>query len=233
MDSREHGRRQSNFINSSLDCSITNLLSTTRAWSCDSDRSRPLSLKLPSNIMSLSFSFLRRPINKILVGVAVLVFIITYFGTSIRTGFVIGFTPIIWKHHESEFLISLEHDNFDVTFGNYSANQVSSQPDYEDRVPPILHHITLGSRRQGHDWNDARDSCLKFHEGWENHLWTDETADAFVAEKFPHLKSMWHGYRFPIQRIDALRYMILYEYGGGSKRIHQFLIRALRLTRLF
>lgn len=164
--------------------------------------------------MSAYFAFLRRPLNRILLGIAVLFFIIAYFGTSIRTGFVIGITPLIWKHHQADFLISLEHDNFDVTFGNYSETQVSAGPDYEDQVPPILHHITLGNRRQGNDWNDARESCLQFHPGWENHLWTDETADAFIEAKYPHLKTMWEGYRFPIQKIDALRYLILYEYGG-------------------
>ena len=25
---------------------------------------------------------------------------------------------------------------------------------------------------------------------------------------------MWHRYKYPIQRVDALRYMLLYEYGG-------------------
>lgn len=164
--------------------------------------------------MKFSFAFLRRPLNKILLVLAFLLLIITYCGTSIRSAFVIGITPVIWKHHQSDFLISLEHDNFDVTFANYSEMQTSSLPSYEDKVPAILHHITLGSRRKGSDCNDARDSCLHFHPGWENHLWTDETADAFVALKYPHLKAMWDGYRFPIQRIDALRYLILYEYGG-------------------
>ena len=131
---------------------------------------------------------------------------------------IIGFTPIIWHHHESEFLLSAENDNFDVTFANYSQMQTTAGAGYEDKVPAILHHITLGNKRKSHDWNDAREACLDFHEGWENHLWDDEKADAFVSAKFPHLKQMWDGYRFPVQRVDSLRYMILYEYGG--KQLH-------------
>jgi hypothetical protein len=45
-------------------------------------------------------------------------------------------------------------------------------------------------------------------------LWTDENAGAFIAEKFPSFKPIWDGYRFPIERIDALRYLLLYEFGG-------------------
>ncbi|KIN05910.1 glycosyltransferase family 32 protein, partial [Oidiodendron maius Zn] len=114
----------------------------------------------------------------------------------------------------SDFFISQERDNFDVTFANYSVDQQSSLPGYPDLIPPVLHQISLGSAGPKADWLEARNHCLQHHVGWDAHFWTDENASAFVAEKFPHMKEMWEGYRYPIQKVDALRYMVLYEYGG-------------------
>ncbi|KAG6027515.1 hypothetical protein E4U41_000903 [Claviceps citrina] len=122
---------------------------------------------------------------------------------------------IFWHENASQFIISQSNDNFDVTFANYSANQVSAEP-FPDLVPPILHHIALGDNegRWKTRWGDTVQSCLDIHPGWESHIWTDENASKFVAEKFPQLKYLWDNYHYPVERIDALRYMLLYEYGG-------------------
>jgi mannosyltransferase OCH1-like enzyme len=82
------------------------------------------------------------------------------------------------------------------------------------KIPPILHHIALGSRPPKQKWLDARSACVEVHQGWEAKLWTDENAAQFVEERFPGLKKMWESYEYPIQRIDALRYMVLHEFGG-------------------
>ncbi|KAK3322681.1 glycosyltransferase family 32 protein [Apodospora peruviana] len=123
--------------------------------------------------------------------------------------------PVVWSHNSEKFLLSAESDGFDITFANYSAHQTSAGAPYDDRVPPTLHHISLGSGAAEHSkWAEVRQSCVDIHPGWEAMLWTDETAGAFVAEHFPELKEMWDSYRYPIQRIDSLRYMVLYHYGG-------------------
>jgi hypothetical protein len=124
--------------------------------------------------------------------------------------------PVTWNLKSSSFLISRQLDGFDLTFANYSATRVTSLPEDPDLVPPILHHIALGHNPESEqaDWSTARNNCLAYHPEWEAHLWTDEKASAFVNEKFPLLKEMWDGYKYPIQRVDALRYLVLYEYGG-------------------
>ena len=80
----------------------------------------------------------------------------------------------------------------------------------------MLHHMALG--KQGSHWRDkwknTVQSCLDVHPGWESHLWTDETASKFIAERFPELRETWENYPYLVERIDALRYMVLYEYGG-------------------
>jgi hypothetical protein len=131
--------------------------------------------------------------------------------------FTLAALPLIWHRHHRSFYISARHDDFDITFANYSIHQTSAAP-YPDRVPPVLHHISLGSGAATHSkWTEVRQSCLDMHPDWDAHLWTDETADKLVAEHFPEFYEMWTTYRYPIQKIDALRYMVLYRYGGWSR----------------
>ncbi|KAK4155746.1 glycosyltransferase [Chaetomidium leptoderma] len=122
--------------------------------------------------------------------------------------------PLLWTRHAEGFYISAEHDGFDISFANYSTHQTSADP-FPDLVPPVLHHISLGSGAATHSkWAEVRQSCLDLHPGWESFLWTDEAADTLVADHFPEQREMWKAYRYPIQKIDALRYMVLYRYGG-------------------
>ncbi|KAK1756420.1 hypothetical protein QBC47DRAFT_185877 [Echria macrotheca] len=124
--------------------------------------------------------------------------------------------PVIWWDHSDRFLLSAQVDDFDITFANYSVHQVSAAP-YEDRVPAILHHVAMGGAgAEAHieKWKTVRQTCIDMHPDWEVFLWTDDLANQFVADNYPELYDMWRTYRYPIQKIDALRYMILYHYGG-------------------
>ncbi|RQM05923.1 hypothetical protein DH86_00002585 [Scytalidium sp. 3C] len=109
----------------------------------------------------------------------------------------------------------------------------SAGPEYSDLIPPILHHIALGQDVTNSSWTEARNACLELHPSWESHLWTDEKASKFVAEKYPHLKPMWDGYKYPIQRVDALRYMVLQEYGGAVLDMDLHCLRSLGPLRRF
>ncbi|KAL2270551.1 hypothetical protein VTJ83DRAFT_2735 [Remersonia thermophila] len=124
--------------------------------------------------------------------------------------------PLLWSRHSRLFDLSAPGSGLDVTFSNYSIHQASAaEQGYEDRVPAVLHHISLGNGAATHEkWTEVRKTCLDMHPGWHAYLWTDETADRFVKDRFPGVYDMWKGYRYPIQRIDALRYMVLYHYGG-------------------
>jgi hypothetical protein len=125
--------------------------------------------------------------------------------------------PVTWKLKSPSFLISQQLDGFDLTFVNYSTTRVTSLPEHPDLVPPVLHHIALGHNPDSEqaDWSTAKNNCLAYHPDWEAHLWTDQKAATFINEKFPLLKPMWDGYKYPIQRVDALRHQ------GWSEFAHQ------------
>jgi mannosyltransferase OCH1-like enzyme len=147
-------------------------------------------------------------------GILFTIFMLYYFRTLLATTYALLSLTFIWPRDASTFLISPDHDAFDLSFANYSRTQDSAGPLYHDLVPPVLHHIALGKRKPQGKWIDARNACLELHPGWEAMLWTDENAGDFVREKYPELLHMWEKYPYPIQRIDALRYLVLYEYGG-------------------
>ncbi|KAI3639657.1 hypothetical protein MIR68_002351 [Amoeboaphelidium protococcarum] len=66
-------------------------------------------------------------------------------------------------------------------------------------------------------WEQARQSCESMYQplGYEVKLWTDDELDRFMLLNYP---DAYHGlfqtYRYQIQRIDAVRYFLLYHYGG-------------------
>jgi inositol phosphorylceramide mannosyltransferase catalytic subunit len=155
-------------------------------------------------------------IRLLVVTFAILFFALYHIRSALHNVYAIISMPLTWRQGESSFLISSsEPDVFDLSFASYNSTQDSYMPEFPDLVPPVLHHIALGSTPSKSEWVDARDACLAFHPGWQAHLWTDENAPVFVRENFPELWDIWQGYKYPIQRIDALRYMVLYYYGGG------------------
>ncbi|EAU36873.1 predicted protein [Aspergillus terreus NIH2624] len=122
--------------------------------------------------------------------------------------------PFIWKASSAAAVISDEHDQFDVTFVAYEANSSTADAGHPSLIPPIVHHIHLGSRPPRPEWLKARETCLEHHASWSSFIWNEESAEKLVREEFPHLYLMWKSYPYMIQRVDALRYMVLQKHGG-------------------
>ncbi|KAH8653462.1 nucleotide-diphospho-sugar transferase [Xylariales sp. PMI_506] len=87
------------------------------------------------------------------------------------------------------------------------------------RIPKILHQIyhnwndPTNDTLPGH-WENERQSCVTLNPEWEFKLWTLESSRAFIEEKYPWFLQTYDGYKYPIQRIDVLRYFLLRYYGG-------------------
>lgn len=54
----------------------------------------------------------------------------------------------------------------------------------------------------------------KNHPDWKYMFWTDESARKLIADKYSNLLPAYDSYLENIRRADAMRYVILYEYGG-------------------
>jgi mannosyltransferase OCH1-like enzyme len=58
------------------------------------------------------------------------------------------------------------------------------------------------------------ESWTNLNPTWEYKLWTDKDIKIFLENKFPWFMERFNEYPKNIQRVDAFRYFVLYEYGG-------------------
>ncbi|KAK5167562.1 CSG1/SUR1-like protein [Saxophila tyrrhenica] len=83
-------------------------------------------------------------------------------------------------------------------------------------IPKILHQ-TWQNESIPAVWKGAQQSCLDLHreeDGWEYMLWTDAKMEAFMRKEYLWFMETFDGYPYVIERADAIRYFVLYHYGG-------------------
>ena len=80
-------------------------------------------------------------------------------------------------------------------------------------IPHIIHQTSRTSKIP-EAWQWCVDTVKEHHAGWDYHLWTNESAKQFVAKHFPDLSKTFNALTLDIQRADAIRYLVLYHFGG-------------------
>ena len=85
-----------------------------------------------------------------------------------------------------------------------------TRPQY---IPKIIHQTYITESIPS-DWKPAQQSCVDLHPDYEYKLWTDTASRELIAAKYPWFLSTFDGYRYPIQRADAIRYFVLSHFGG-------------------
>lgn len=81
------------------------------------------------------------------------------------------------------------------------------------RIPHIIHQTYKDENIPEHYVKYIR-SFVDRNPNWEYYFWTDDSARQLIKEKHPDMLELWDAFNDPINRADALRYVILYEYGG-------------------
>lgn len=90
-------------------------------------------------------------------------------------------------------------------------NEVMYNP--QPKISKIIHQ-TYKSINLPITWKDTPKSWMDNHSTWEYVFWDDEDNRKLVVSNFPEFLPIFDSYLYPIQRADAVRYMILYTYGG-------------------
>ncbi len=80
-------------------------------------------------------------------------------------------------------------------------------------IPKIIHQ-TWKTEDIPREWAESKASWQRFHPDWRYIFWTDRDLESFIAERYPWFIETYRDYPYAIQRVDASRYFILYEYGG-------------------
>jgi mannosyltransferase OCH1-like enzyme len=97
----------------------------------------------------------------------------------------------------------------------YSHNVVSTP-----KIPRIIHHIWFtGISRDDlveipETWSSAQQMCKDNNPDYVIYMWTENLAHEFIQRNYKWFISTYDAYRLPIQRVDALKYFILWHYGG-------------------
>ncbi|XP_052813904.1 uncharacterized protein LOC128240955 [Mya arenaria] len=123
-----------------------------------------------------------------------------------------------------------------MTFPFYEAEMFEDFPTLENAEPKIPHilHQTYKSELIPSNYIPTIKSFLQHHPNWTYYFWTEESARKMIEQKFAYFLPVWDGYKDPMNRADALRYFVLYEYGGVYTDCDVKFLRPLdRATKLF
>jgi len=80
-------------------------------------------------------------------------------------------------------------------------------------IPKIIHQ-TWKTCDVPEKWKQSPIAWKCHHPGWSYKLWTDADNRELISTKYSWFLPIYDCYKYPIQRADAVRYFILYEYGG-------------------
>jgi mannosyltransferase OCH1-like enzyme len=89
-------------------------------------------------------------------------------------------------------------------------------------IPRIIHFIWFQNLYPTHDGasqiptssSRAPELCREFNPEFEVRIWDATMARTFLEKEYSWFLPTYDGYRYPIQRVDALKYFALYHYGG-------------------
>ena len=97
-------------------------------------------------------------------------------------------------------------------------------------IPKIIHQ-TYKNESSPLKWQLTQNMTVRYHSEYEykvrfqsyfqieaeeiaKQFWTDNSALDFIAENYPTYLETYTSYPHPIQRADAVRYFVLYHFGG-------------------
>jgi glycosyltransferase involved in cell wall biosynthesis len=82
-------------------------------------------------------------------------------------------------------------------------------------IPRIIHQVWEGKNEPlPEQFSRFADTWKENHPGWQYEFWDRERMDALVQENYPDLVPVYFDYPYDAQRWNAIRYLILYRYGG-------------------
>lgn len=92
----------------------------------------------------------------------------------------------------------------------------------DSKIPRTIHFVWFQNLYSTHDGGSqipaaishAPELCRKFNPDYEINVWNATGAREFFEQNYSWFIPTYDNYRYPIQRIDALKYFVLYHYGG-------------------
>ena len=102
-----------------------------------------------------------------------------------------------FRPHDTFVLAPLDQNNLDPSSG----------------IPRLLHR-TWKDADIPTEWQRGFNSCQQANLDFQVCLWTDEELLQFISSEYPAFLPTYLQFPYPIQRVDAARYFLIYHYGG-------------------
>lgn len=91
-----------------------------------------------------------------------------------------------------------------------------------NQIPRIIHFISFKNIYQSSEGTDdipllgsrAPQLCQQYNPDYDIRIWNATNALEFLTAEYEWFLPIYNNYRYPIQRIDALKYFLLWHYGG-------------------
>ncbi len=80
-------------------------------------------------------------------------------------------------------------------------------------IPNIIHQTWKNNQIPSH-WKSSKQAWIELHPKWFYILWTDRMNLELVKRFYSELLEKYQNYQYNIQRVDFIRPLILYRYGG-------------------
>jgi len=99
----------------------------------------------------------------------------------------------------------------------------------------IIHQIwfDFGKGKKIKPINVKRQSkCKELNSDWYYMLWNNQYGDWLIENKYPWFSFTYNSYEYPIQKVDAIRYFILFTYGGFYLDIDTACFKSMNEVRL-
>ncbi len=81
-------------------------------------------------------------------------------------------------------------------------------------IPKIIHQTYISIDKLPEQWKKTPESWQVNNPEWKYVFWSDKKCRKLVKRKFLWFLDIYDNYEYNIQRADAIRYMIMYSYGG-------------------
>lgn len=82
------------------------------------------------------------------------------------------------------------------------------------QIPKIIHQVYEDPDGPSGLLKSFSASWLKFNPGWDYMFWNKDRMESLIEEDFPGFMETYCSFPYNVQRWDAIRYLILYKYGG-------------------
>ena len=83
-----------------------------------------------------------------------------------------------------------------------------------EKIPHIIHQVYEDIKGPSESLLELTKTWKEFHPNWAYRFWQKESIEDFINANFPYFISVYRNYPFNVQRWDAIRYLLLYHYGG-------------------